>query len=220
MIIKILITLLPWSIRRLLLQKLYGFEIHSTARIGMAWIFPKKLIMLENTRIDHFTIAINLDLIKMDKNATIGRNNWITGFPTDLNTLHFKHQSDRKALLTIGESSAITKKHHFDCTNSIVIGKFCTIAGYDSQFLTHSINVFENLQDSASITIGDYTFIGTNCIVLGGSNLPSHSILGAKSLLNKSFKLEWKLYGGVPSKEISDIPKSAKYFSRTEGFVY
>jgi acetyltransferase-like isoleucine patch superfamily enzyme len=220
MLLKLLITLLPWTIRRPLLQKCYGYEIHQTARIGISWVFPKKLVMLPNSRIDHFNIAVNLDFMKLESNASIGRSNWITGFPTRTDSKHFVHQPDRKAELILGESSAITKKHHLDCTNTIHIGKFSTIAGYDSQFLTHSINVIENIQDSHAIAIGDYTFVGTNCVVLGGSKLPSHSVLGAKSLLNKTFELEWKLYGGVPAKEINDIPKTAKYFSRTDGFVF
>lgn len=210
---------MPWKIRRLMLQKFFGFEIHKTARIGLAWVFPKKLVMLSNTKIDHFTIAVNLDLINMKDNSSIGRSNWITGFPTNTDSPHFKHQKDRKAALYLGESSAITKNHHMDCTHTIEIGKFSTIAGYNSQFLTHSINVFENRQDSAPITIGEYTFIGTNSVVLGGANLPTHSVLGAKSLLNKSFNDPWKLYAGVPAKSISDLPKTAKYFSRERGFV-
>lgn len=220
MILKILTTLMPWKIRRILLQKFFGFEIDPSARIGMSWIFPKKLIMGAHTRIDHFTVAVNLDLIKMQDHATIGRSNWITGFPTQTDALHFKHQKDRRAELIVGESSAITKNHHLDCTNLITIGKFSTIAGYNSQFLTHSINVMDNIQDSAPITIGDYTFVGTNSVVLNGAVLPAYSVLGAKSLLNKTFETEWKLYGGVPAKEISDIPKTAKYFLRKEGFVH
>jgi acetyltransferase-like isoleucine patch superfamily enzyme len=219
MLIKLLITLLPWPIRRILLQKCYGYTIHPSAKIGLAWIFPKKLIMLPNSKIDHFTIAINLDYMKLESNASIGRSNWITGFPTKSTSGHFVHQPDRNAELILGESSAITKKHHLDCTNAIHIGKFSTIAGYDSQLLTHSINVLENIQDSAPIVIADYTFVGTNSVILGGSILPSYSVLGAKSLLNKPFENEWKLYAGVPAKEINDIPKTAKYFSRTEGFV-
>ncbi|GAA4976437.1 acyltransferase [Algibacter aquimarinus] len=219
MILKILTTIMPWPIRRFLLQKFFGFEIHSTARIGLSWVFPKKLIMEAQTRIDHFTVAVNLDLIHLDTNATIGRKNWITGFPTQTDSLHFQHQLDRKAELLLGESSAITKNHHIDCTNSIKIGKFSTIAGYNSQFLTHSINVLKNIQDSAPIHIGDYTFVGTNSIILNGACLPSFSVLGAKSLLNKKFETQWTLYGGVPAKALSDIPKTAKYFLRDEGFV-
>jgi acetyltransferase-like isoleucine patch superfamily enzyme len=79
--------------------------------------------------------------------------------------------------------------------------------------------VFDNRQDSSPISIGDYAFIGTNVTVLGGSTLPAYSVLGAKSLLNKNFDQEWKLYGGVPAKVIQDIPSDAKYFKRETGFV-
>jgi acetyltransferase-like isoleucine patch superfamily enzyme len=122
--------------------------------------------------------------------------------------------------LQLGESAQITKNHHIDCTNLISIGKFSTIAGYQSQLLTHSIDLFENRQSSSPIIIGAYTLVGTNVVVLGGAVLPAYSILGAKSLLNKPFTEEWKLYGGVPAKMLADVSRDAKYFTRTEGFIH
>lgn len=220
LLLKIVTFLLPWPLRRRALEHWFGYEIHPEARIGLAWVFPRKLIMEAATRIDHFTVAINLDLIHLGAKATIGRNNWITGFPTKTGSPHFQHQPERRAELFLGESADITKKHHLDCTNSIKIGRFTTIAGYDSQFLTHSIDVTEGRQDSAPIRIGEYSFIGTNVVVLGGAVLPSYSVLGAKSLLNKPHSEEWTLYGGVPAKAVSPIPKSAKYFTRANGYVY
>ena len=182
MIVKLLTLLLPWPLRRQALIKWFGFEIHPTAHIGLSWIFPKRLVMKENCKIDHLTVAIHLDYIQMGANSLIGRGNWITGYPTHTDSKHFHHQTERKAELIIGESTSITKNHHLDCTNLINIGSFSTIAGYNSQFLTHSISILHNRQDSSPITIGDYTFIGTNVVILGGSVLPSYSILGAKQM--------------------------------------
>ena len=133
---------------------------------------------------------------------------------------YFAHQINRDSQLIIGEHSAITKQHHIDCTSSITIGKFTTIAGYDSQLLTHSIDIFENRQDSHPIEIGDYCFVGTNVIILGGSKLPNYTVLGAKSLLNKQYTDTHALYGGVPAKKIRAITQDAKYFLREKGFVY
>ena len=219
-IIKVILIIRPWAIRRIILNKLFDYAIHPTAKIGFAWVFPRKLIMHEHSKIDHFTVVIHLDKVEVGAKSTIGRSNWITGFPTGTNSKHFQHQVGRKSELFIGKSSAITKHHHIDCTNSITIGEFVTIAGYQSQLLTHSIDVYENQQSSKPILIEDYAFIGTNVIIVGGATLPAHSVLGAKSLLNKSFQEEWKIYAGVPAKMIADIPKSAKYFSRKDGFVY
>lgn len=220
MLLKLLTYLLPWSLRRLALQSWFGFKIHPTARIGLAWIFPQSLIMEANTRIDHLTVAINLNSIEMKQNSIIGRGNWITGFPLQGESLHFQHQQNRQPNLIMGESSAITKNHHLDCTDQIIVGKFSTIAGYGSQLLTHSIDLVDCRQDSTPITIGEYCFVGTNVVVLGGSQLPSRSVLGAKSLLNKNYSTEWTLYGGVPAKPLTEIPRDAKYFTRPTGFVY
>jgi acetyltransferase-like isoleucine patch superfamily enzyme len=219
-LLKIISFFFPWFLRRRILNKCFGYKIHANARIGFAWIFPKELILGADSRIGHFNVAIHLNKIELGPKATISRGNWITGFPVKSILPHFKHQINRKAELILGESSSITKYHHFDCTSHIHIGRFTTIAGYHSQFLTHSIDLNENRQDSNSILFGDYSFIGTNVVVLGGSILPSHSVLGAKSLLNKQFSEEWVLYGGVPAKKISEIPKTAKYFTRSEGHVF
>lgn len=220
LLLKIIIVFLPWKIRRFLFIRIFHYEIEPSARIGFAWIFPKHLIMKSGARIGHFTVAIHLDRLILEDNATIGRSNWITGFPTGTSSPHFQHQPNRQSVLSLGSSSAITKHHHIDCTSSITIGKFVTIAGYQSQLLTHSIDLNENRQNSMPITIGDYTFVGTNVVILGGASLPSHSVLGAKSLLNKYFEEPWKVYAGVPAKAVSDISKNAKYFSRNDGYVY
>ncbi|MBU2948828.1 acyltransferase [Zobellia uliginosa] len=219
MILKTLICILPWQIKRFILQKVYGYELHPSCRIGYSFVYPKKLIMGPGSQIGHLNVIINLDMVNMSDHSKIGRSNWITGFSTESNSKHFAHQLDRRPELHIGHSSAITKNHHLDCTNTITIGKFSTIAGYKSQFLTHSINVIKNIQDSLPISIGDYTFISTNVVILGGAKLPDRSILGAKSLLNKEFIVTDTLYGGVPAKAIKEISKDAKYFKRETGFV-
>ena len=218
-VIKFLLMVCPWVIRRFLLNRVFGYKISPSARIGFAWVYPKMLSMAEGSRIDHFTVAINLEKVVLGKNSTIGRKNWITGFPVNSSLRHFKHQK-RLAHLIIGNESAITKNHHIDCTNYIQIGDFSTIAGYDSQFLTHSINLEDNIQDSHPIIIGNYTFVGTNVVILGGSQLPSNSVLAARSLLNKNFSEEWNIYGGVPAKPIGKLKGNELYFHRSSGFVF
>lgn len=219
-LLKCLIIIMPWPLKRWLLVKFFKYNIHPSARIGLAWVYPSHLEMAEKSIIHHFTVIIHLDLVRIGYDSSIGRSNWVTGMSTKTESDYFKGQTDRKAELIMGKFSHFTKGHHVDCTNSIIVGDFVTIAGYQSQFLTHSINIYKNIQDSAPIYIGDYTFVGTNVVVLGGSKLPAYSVLGAKSLLNKAYTEEWKLYAGVPAKPVSDISKDAKYFYRKDGFVY
>lgn len=207
-----------WSLKRWLLSTLFGYKLAPSARIGFSWFFPDVLNMEEGAIIGHLNVATNLFSVHLAKNAKIGRGNWITGFPKN-STQHFTHLKERDPSLYLGEESAITKNHHIDCTESVRIGKFVTIAGYQSQFLTHSINIIDNRQDALPIEIGDYSFVGTNVVLLGGATLPAYSVLGAKSLLNKPHEQTYALYGGVPAKKIADLPKNSGYFLRTTGRV-
>ncbi len=211
-------TLLPWNLRRSFLEQQFGFQIHPTARIGLSWIFPSRLIMEEGSSIGDLTVAKNLDLLHLKTRATIGRGNWITGFPLG-HPLHFAQETDRHPELVVGEHSAITNRHLLDCTSSITIGAFTTIAGFQSQFISHSIDIRRNRQASRPIRIGSYCFVGTNCVALGGAALPDFCVLGAKSLLNKAHTQTHRLYGGVPARELQTLPSDCAYFTRQEGFV-
>jgi len=217
-ILMLLSFLLPWQLRRSFLEKQFGFQIHPTARLGLAWILPTRLIMEEGSAIGTATVCKNIDLLHLKAYATIGRGNWITGFPAG-RSRHFAHQPDRRPELILGEHSAITNRHLLDCTNSVMIGRFTTFAGFHSQIISHSIDLEQNRQSSKPVRIGDYCFVGTNCVLLGGSALPDFCILGAKSLLNKAFTDPYQLYAGVPAQPFKALSRSCKYFQRTEGFV-
>jgi hypothetical protein len=213
------VVLLPWPLKRWCLTTFWKFQIDPTARIGLAWIFPHRLIMGPRSRIGHMTLCKSLSLLRLDERASIGRGNWITGFPAGPSK-HFAHQPDRRPELIIERHAAITNRHLIDCTNSVTVGEFSTMAGFASQILTHSIDLEHSRQSSEPIHIGAHCFIGTNCVLLGGSSLPDRSVLGAKSLLNKAYSEPLHLYAGVPARPIKSLPADWKYFLRTDGFVY
>ena len=218
-ILMLLSLLLPWSVRRSFLEKQFGFTIHPSCYIGLSWIYPARLIMEEGSRIEHLTVCKNIDFLHLKAHSSLGRANWITGFPLGPSR-HFAQEKDRQPQLIVGEHAAITHRHLIDCTNTVVIGKFTTIAGFQSQILTHSIDIEKNRQASAPVSVGDYCFVGTNCVLLGGSALPDFCVLGAKSLLNKAFAESHQLYGGVPARAIEKLSPDYEYFRRTQGFVF
>ncbi len=218
-LLKLLLVPLPWPLRRRLLAWLFGFQIHPTAKIGLAWVYPEKLVMGPGTTIDHLTVCKGLALVEMEESSFIGRLNWITGFPRG-HARYFAHQPDRLPALIMKRHSAFSNRHIIDCTNTVTIGECATIAGFATQILSHSIDVHEGRQSSEPVTIGAHTFVGTNCVILGGAVLPDRCVLGAKSLLNKAWTETWTLYAGVPAKPIKPIPKDSAYFLRKEGWVY
>ncbi|MDX1953707.1 MAG: acyltransferase [Verrucomicrobiota bacterium] len=218
-LLALLTLFLPWGLRRFILQRYYGYQIHPTAKIGLAWIFPEQLIMKEFSSIGHLTVCKSLSLLSMGAHSHLGRGNWVTGYPK-AGREFFTAEPDRVPELIIGDHSAITNRHIIDCTNSIRIGRFTTMAGFRSQILTHSIDLLQSRQASAPVKIGDYCFLGTDCVVLGGSVLPDYCVLGAKSLLRNSFEQPRYLYAGVPARPVKPMDSSIKYFERTTGFVY
>jgi hypothetical protein len=218
MILKFLTVLLPWPIRRQVLTRWFGYKLHPSSHIGLAWIFPNQLIMEANSRIGHLTVCKGVRLLQMGQFANIGRGNWITGFPLG-SGVHFAHQQDRHPDLIMDEHSAITNQHLIDCTSEVRIGAFSTFAGFRSQILTHSIDLENSRQSSAPITIGRYCFTGTDCVLLGGSVLPDHCVLGAKSLLNKKYSATHLLYAGTPARPVKQLADNLAYFERTAGAV-
>jgi len=218
-VLQTLFFLFPWKVRRYLLIGFFKFEIHPTARIGFSWILAKKLILKEHAIIGNLNLCKRIDLLQLSIYAKLGSLNYITGF-ADGDVKAFSHVVNRTCQMIVGEQSRITSRHFFDCNGGLFIGRFTTIAGLRSVFLSHSIDVYENRQDAAPIMIGDYCFVGTGCTLLKGAQLPSYCVLGAGSLLNKFYEELYCLYAGSPARLIKRLDqKKVKYFERTEGFV-
>lgn len=123
--------------------------------------------------------------------AAIGRGNWISGFPLGPSG-HFARELDKPPALILDDHAAIM----------------------------HSIDLVASRQSSEPIEIGEYCLVGTEVVVLGGSRLPHHPVLAAKSLLNKQWEEPFHLYGGVPAKSLKKLPEEMEYFRRQEGFVW
>ena len=217
-LVSIIVIPLPWPLRRWFLNHLLGFDIHPTSRIGISLLLPKHLVMGEHSFVGHLTICRGLDRLVLEHHASIGRLNWITAYPSDA-TDHFDHQANRQAELLLHEHAAVTNRHLIDCSESVTIGRFTTVAGFRSQILTHSIDLERSVQLARPIDIGAYCFVGTDCVVLGGSCLPDYCALAAKSLLNRKLHDNYWLYGGVPCKAIKPLSPNLAYFRRQTGFV-
>ena len=213
-LMQFLVIFLPWKIRRYILNRFWGYHIHPTARIGLSYIYPKHLTMEEGAYIGHLNVAIHLELIHMAKDCTICQRNWITGFPLE-NKTKFQNFPNRKPFLLMKKDSAITKQHIIDCTDMVTIGEFTSIAGYSTQILSHSTSLQMNDGGCEPISIRHRCFVSTRSVILPGSVLPNHSVLGAGAVLKKKFSEEYVLYGGVPARYIKQMDKSYAFFSRT-----
>lgn len=212
--VKALIVGMPWPLKRHFLTKYLLYQIDARARIGFSWVFPRRLVMGPGACIGHLNVVIHLERVVMEKNTTISQRCWVTGFPKEDKSC-FQEFPLRKPQLIMEEGSAITKKHHVDCTDEVRVGRFTSIGGYDTQILTHSTDLKTNRQGCHPIRIGERCFVGTRCVILGGSVLPNHCVLGAGAVLNKALEEEWTLYAGVPAREVKKLSKDLAFLSRS-----
>lgn len=85
--------------------------------------------------------------------------------------------------------------------NNVFIGQNATIRTSDG----HTIIDPETgipLNETANIIIEDNVWITSNCTILKGSHIPSGSIVGACSLVNKKFEEKNTIIAGLPAKII------------------
>lgn len=218
LLIQILLFALPWCIRRKVLN-IMGHRIAQSAHIGMSIILCHRLIMHENSIIGHLTIIKGIDKLELDKNSKIGALNFITGYSVRIKSV-FKNVANRNCEFVIGESSSITSRHFFDANGGIYIGKYTQIAGIRSTFLTHSIDVYKNIQTVAPIRIGDYCFCGSNIVVLKGTAIKDYTIVGAGSIVSRSIERGNVMVAGNPATIKKDLNiKDVSFFSRLQAKV-
>lgn len=196
-----------------MLQACFGYELDPKSRIGFSIILAKTVTLREGSRIGHLTIIRGLDELRLGTNGRIGNLNWITGFSSS------GDGSGRRSQLLVEEHAAITHRHLLDCSDSIVIGKFSTVAGWSSQFITHSIDLNLARQTAKPIRVGDYCFVGSRSILLKGAELPDYSVLAAGGVLTEKFLENYSIYGGVPARKVGEMPEEAEYFHRKVGYV-
>lgn len=218
-ILSVLFWVFPWKLRRMLMVRLFQYRIHPSARIGFSVICPDYLEMAQGARIGNLTICKGLSLLKLGESALIGNLNWITGLPIRDKSF-YADDHERRPQLIVDSHAAITNRHYIDCTDTVEIGKFTTMAGASSQILTHSVDLVQCRQASHPVKIGEYCFIGTGSILLAGSVLPGYSVLGAGSVLNKVYTERYVLYAGTPARPVKTLPANMGYFERTTGFVH
>ena len=218
-IVQLLVLWLPWGLRRRLLNLLPGFELAPGSLMGLSIAAVDEFRMGPGARIAHLTLLKGLCRVELGACASIGRGNWITGFPL-IESKHFAHLPHRRPQLLMDAHSAITNRHIIDCTDTVTIGAFATFAGFRSQILTHSIDICEGRQTARPVSIGAYSFVGTGVVLLPGSALPNHSVLAAGSVLHKAHEEPYRLYAGNPAVIRSTLDDQARYFLREQGFVH
>lgn len=109
-----------------------------------------------------------------------------------------------KSQLYIGNNFVNTAKTIISCWNYVSIGKNCLLSWNtfitDTDFHPTYNPVTKEVHTPLGRTeIGDNVWIGQNSVILKNSSIPNGCIIGANTLVNKSFTTENCLIAGSPA---------------------
>lgn len=212
----------PWFLRRLILRWLCGARFGRGAYVGHSFVDTDKLELGIHAAIGSLNCFRNVRAIRMGEFAVIGNLNWCTGeSPGQLSDgLAHRGQVLPRGQLTLGAGAVLTSRHYIDLHADINIGRMSLIAGVRSTALTHSVDIKGGCQKSLPILIGEFVFVGTNCILLPGTVVADHCVVGAGALVRGKLERKYALYGGVPARLIGEIPAEAKFFTRCDSVIH
>lgn len=88
----------------------------------------------------------------------------------------------------------------------IIIGKGSYIAkNVGIITANHDINNLDLHQEPKNVILGEYCWIGMNAIILPGVTLGPHTVVGAGSVVTKSFADGWCVIAGNPARKIKEV---------------
>jgi acetyltransferase-like isoleucine patch superfamily enzyme len=108
----------------------------------------------------------------------------------------------------IGENVWIGPHCMIDGTGGLTIGHHCDISVgvkiFSHDTVKRALTGGKHATEFAPISIGNCCFIGTDTVILKGVNLGDHCLVGANSLVNKSFPAN-SIIAGVPAQKIGEV---------------
>lgn len=191
-----------------MLQRL-GHDVHDTARArsNVVWRVDS-VVMAPRSRVGRWNLVKHMRTLSVGSGASIGRLNVISSHPV------YAKLYPGGASLTLGSHAKITSRHQLDCSGSLEVGDFSSIAGHETRVLSHSVDLGRDAQVAHPITIGERSFVGARCLLLGGAHLPARSVLAAGSVLpHRKTDAMPGLWAGVPAEFKRQV--SGAWFERT-----
>lgn len=204
----LVILLLPSPLCRPLLR-LLGHRISNQASLGFSLVLADCLVLQGTARVGHFNL-LRLRRLVMRQGAYLGRGNVIYG-PISVSLAERAAIGNNNkivrgprglvtsgpACLRLGELAKITAEHRLDCTTSVSMGAFSTMAGTSCELWTHGYVHDQSgpgrYRIDGPVRIGNNVYIGSASIITAGVTIADGVIIGAGTTVARSL-LEPGLY--------------------------
>ncbi|WP_339813384.1 DapH/DapD/GlmU-related protein [uncultured Imperialibacter sp.] len=202
-----------------LVERIYHFYVQRKSRVDIKK-FKEMLVSEGILANDHILNIRSIPFFKKQKGSTItiGNNCSIVNTTSEnvagIPNITSFVTSTASAKLVIGHDVGFSG-NSICCVNCIVIGNYVNVGAgariYDTDF--HPIDYLERRKNPgfdlnkiphAPVMIGDDVWIGANAVILKGVSLGNRVIVGAGSVVTKSFPAD-TVIGGNPAKIIKSL---------------
>jgi acetyltransferase-like isoleucine patch superfamily enzyme len=123
-----------------------------------------------------------------------------------LNSLITINATNKNAKVIIGDNCFFNHGVNISASNSITIGKDTRIGDnviiFDTDF--HCVDEQQASPKVLPVIIGRNVWVGANSIILAGSNIGDHSVIGAGTVVTGVIPPKM-VYAGNPARKIKDI---------------
>ena len=216
-----LVALLPSPIARSGYRWLFGYKIGKRVRLGFSIIDAVECSIEDDVSIGHFNVFTRIEKLSIGDHTRIGVLNIFRGGKeisigrycdvlrlNEINSIpepDAVNETDPRFLM--GNGSMIGASHKIDFTDRVEFGKCVILGGRNSSLWTH------NRQMTKSITIGDYTYLGSEIRIAPGASIPAKCIVGMGSVVSRTFAREYQLIAGVPAAEVRELGEDGKFLT-------
>ena len=184
-LILVIAIFLPQTIKQLIYRRLMGWKIGKDVKIGFSYLGCRSITLEDGVKIGHFNIVRRL------RNFHVGQDSSIKNFNQFFFSGNLSQSPEWSGTLSIGCNVNFMSHHFIDLGGSVSIGDRTTVAGRDTHFWSHGfVPTGESRQHiRTKIEIGENVYIGARATLLGCA-IPSRAIIGAGSIVTKSFSAE------------------------------
>jgi acetyltransferase-like isoleucine patch superfamily enzyme len=180
-ILLLLAVIFPQPLKLFVYRKIMGWKIGKQVKIGFSYIESREVLLGDNVLIGHFNVIRGL------RRFQVGSDCYIANF----NQFFGNDYEEWTRELTLGEKVLFMSHHFIDVAGTVTIGSQTTVAGRDTHFWSHTLTYPDGVPALVpmSVHVGEGAYIGARTTLVG-CNIPDEAVVGAGSVVNKTFAPE------------------------------
>lgn len=157
----------------------------------------------------------NVKYVNLGGQLTLGKK-MIVRPSTIIYTKDCSSQLIFKDFVEIGRNSTISARNKVEFGEHVITGPNVFISDSDHNYEDVTIPI--SLQGGSSkgeVVIGDGTWIGTNCVIIGNVHIGKNCVVGANSVVTKECP-DFCVIAGIPAKIIKRYNAESKKWEKVE----